>query len=106
MDARELIQSRSDIRRIGRAVRERWPIPDNKRAQIVGRLIEIVESYESDPRDIVAASRVLAAIDKMNIDIEGAAASLTFDELKEELRYRLSEMQQDAGSSEKQKRIE
>lgn len=80
---------------VGRAVRERWPIPEQARGQIVAKLLEIVTSSEADPRDINQAARVLASIDKMNVDISQAVAALTFEELKDEMRNRLLIMQQE-----------
>lgn len=92
MSSDELIQSRKDIRLIGRAVRERWPISTEFRARIVAQLMTIVMSPEASDRDIVAATRVLASIDKMNVDLENAAKNMTLEELKDELRERLLEI--------------
>lgn len=100
---REIIEYRRDIKMVGRAVRERWPIPAEARAQIVMKLIAIVSSSEVEPRDITSAARVLASIDKMNFDLEEAAANLTLDELKDELRARLIHAQSEQDET---KRIE
>lgn len=92
--ARNIIESRKDIRLVGRAVRERWPMSPEFRVQIIAKLMDIVIDPEATDRDIIAASRVLASIDKMNVDLENAAKNMTLDELKDELRDRLSEMMQ------------
>lgn len=89
-----IIESRRDIQMVGRAIRERWPIPEEARSKIVCKLLEIVISPESDARDINQAARVLASIDKMNLDLERAASMLSFEELKDEMRSRLMVMQQ------------
>lgn len=83
------LQRRSDVVLVGKAIRDRWPIPDEVRAKIVERLLEIVTSSDSEPRDVNQAARVLVSIDKQNVDLDRAVENLTFDELKEELRQRL-----------------
>jgi hypothetical protein len=94
MDADELIQSRKDIKLIGRAVRERWPIKPEFRAQIIAKLMTVVMASDASDRDVVAATRVLASIDKMNMDLEKAMDSLTIDDLKDELKSRLMDLAQ------------
>lgn len=91
----DMIESKKDLQMVGRAVRERWPIPEAARGQIVAKLLEIVTSSDADPRDINQAARVLASIDKMNVDISQAVAALSFEELKDEMRNRLLIMQQE-----------
>ena len=89
MPSDNLIESRKDLKLIGRAVRERWPIAPNFRAEIVARLMTILSDSEASERDVVSAARVLASIDKMNLDLDNAAKNMTLDELKDELKERL-----------------
>ena len=58
--------SKSDIAMYGRAVRERWPISNAKRAQLINILFEVAESTESDTRARVSAAKVLVDMDKLN----------------------------------------
>lgn len=52
-----------------RAIRERWPIPDEARPQVVGRLVKVVAKSKSD-REAIAASRALISADKLNLEQE------------------------------------
>ena len=87
------LSKRSDIRLVGRAVKERWPISDDMRKRIVDSLMTVLVAGE--PREIVSACRVLASIDKMNVDLDHAVEQLELEELKVELAYRLHLAQQD-----------
>ena len=79
----------SDIRLVSRAVRERWPVSDEMRKKIVDSLMTVLIAGE--PREIVAACRVLASIDKMNVDLQNAAEQMDIEELKVELAFRLAQ---------------
>ena len=79
----------SDIRLVSRAVRERWPVSDEMRKKIVDSLMTVLIAGES--REIVAACRVLASIDKMNVDLQNAAEQMDIEELKVELAFRLAQ---------------
>lgn len=39
-------RTNSDIRMVGRAIRERWDVPEEKRPQVVTRLLDIVATTE------------------------------------------------------------
>jgi hypothetical protein len=58
-----------DVRTIGRAIRERWPIPAAIRKDIPEMLGAIVAGSE-DERAKVAAAKVLVMMDKLNLDNE------------------------------------
>ena len=79
----------SDIRLVSRAVRERWPVSDEMRKKIVDSLMTVLIAGE--PREIVSACRVLASIDKMNVDLQNAAEQMDIEELKVELAFRLAQ---------------
>lgn len=55
----------SDVNLVRRAAKERWPIPEHKRAVIAERLVDIVET-NADARNQTAAARVLASMDGLN----------------------------------------
>jgi hypothetical protein len=60
-------------RMIERAVRERWPIPDEARGKVVNRQVRIATSKRSSPREATSAARCLAAMDSQNLAAEHKA---------------------------------
>ena len=79
----------SDIKLVGRAVNDRWAITDEMKGKIISSLMTVLVSGE--PREIVAASRVLASLDKINMEQQQAVEQLDIEELKIELAYRLAQ---------------
>ena len=62
------ISNRKDIRLIGRAIHERWPVTEEMRERIISALVEVVESR--DPKMMLDAADKLLKADKLNIDRE------------------------------------
>jgi hypothetical protein len=60
----ESIDTIADIRLIGRAMNEDWPVYKEQKEAIVKKLMTIVES--NDPQMQIAASRALMAADALN----------------------------------------
>lgn len=60
---------RHDAALARRAIRERWPISDEKRAIVVERLATIVEACDDERATVRAASALLEA-DKLNMEQE------------------------------------
>ena len=56
----------SDIKMIARAVRRRWPIPDERKPEIVTRMLEIVKGSPEDG-DAIKAAAVLRAMEADNM---------------------------------------
>lgn len=83
------ISNVGDIKLIGRAVKDRWEISEDMRKKVISSLMTVLVAGE--PREVTAACRVLASIDKMNVDLQNAAEQLSLDELKVELAYRLAQ---------------
>ena len=83
------ISKLSDIKLIGRAVNDRWEITDEMKGKIISSLMTVLISGE--PREIVAASRVLATLDKINMEQQQAVEQLEIEDLKIELAYRLAQ---------------
>lgn len=54
-----------DLAIVRRALRERWPIPVEKRRDIAERVAKVA-AESNDERSIVAAARVLAQMDGLN----------------------------------------
>lgn len=60
---------KANMRLIRRAIKNRWPIPEELRAKVVEQMGLIVEMGDSD-RDKVAAAKVLVAADSLNLKSE------------------------------------
>lgn len=58
---------RADAAMVGRAIRERWPIPEEYRAPIVNRIVRIVVDPSSSNREATSAARCLATMDSQNV---------------------------------------
>jgi len=52
----------------GRALRECWPIPDEARAKILERMINIILSDQSNDRNRISAARVIGTFSGLNLD--------------------------------------
>lgn len=59
-----------DTRLLERALRERWPIPEQFRAAVVKRLLAVIAKKNAKPREIISASRALFQADSVNIEAE------------------------------------
>lgn len=51
-----------------RALRERWPISEERRQQIVERLCKVIETNGVDERHLIGAAKALIAADKLNLE--------------------------------------
>ena len=58
--------SRSDMRLIAQAARQRWDIDDDSKSILVRRLTSILEDPASSAREVTAASRALIAAEAQN----------------------------------------
>jgi hypothetical protein len=58
----------SDTRLIGRAIRDEWPIPEDKRAALIERQIEIGLDPLSSKREATMAFRSVVFADKLNFE--------------------------------------
>ena len=54
----------SDLNMLGRALRENWPIPQEKRQTIVDRVVKVVETGDFD--QVTKAAAVLVQMSKVN----------------------------------------
>ncbi len=67
--------SREDIRLQCRAIRERWPVREEKRREIVDTLFFAATHHEiCGVREAVAAARTLIKADRINMEDEARAA--------------------------------
>lgn len=59
-----------DTRLIERAIRQRWPIPDDLRVKLPEQLRLILDNPETSPRNKIAAARALLQADVLNLEQE------------------------------------
>jgi hypothetical protein len=65
----------SNTRLLERAIRERWPIPEEKRKAIMDRQIEIAIDPKADAREATNAARTVIMADKINQQEEQGAGN-------------------------------
>lgn len=61
---------REDLRLVARAMRERWPIPDEVRLTLLRKLREVIVRRKTTPRELAAVGKVLLGADRLNLDQE------------------------------------
>ena len=61
-----IIETNGDIKLVGRAIRERWPVSIENRKELIERLMEILNDPESRPREKTAVAKALKAADSIN----------------------------------------
>jgi hypothetical protein len=59
---------RSELRLLARAIKERWPIPDELRIETVLDMASILRNNRADLKTKVSAARVIVAADRVNIE--------------------------------------
>lgn len=62
--------SRSDMRTIAMAARQRWPVSDEVRIKSIDSLHQVLADPLSSNRDKIAATKALVAMDGLNIKDE------------------------------------
>ena len=82
------IKNKRDIRLVGRAIREGWPVTEEVKAKVVAALVEIVDSR--DPDLMLEAIDRLQKADKLNVDRESLQQKQTKDD--EDRRLQLLEL--------------
>jgi hypothetical protein len=75
-----------DAKLAERALRERWPVPEERRPELVAKLIEVALASETPPRERVSAIKALLAASKVNLDaLRLSLAAAEFEELSARL---------------------
>jgi hypothetical protein len=65
-----------DARLAERALREAWPVPEGRRAELVAKLIDVALAADTPPRERVSAVKALLMAGRLNIEaIRTAQAS-------------------------------
>src|SRR5262249_5830383 len=86
-----------DARLAERGLREAWPVPPDRRPELVDRLIAIANNPDTPPREAVAASKALLMASRLNLEtIRVSMAAREFEELEE----RLARLEQEGGTDE------
>jgi hypothetical protein len=55
-----------DTRMMAKALEQRWPISDNARRAIIGRLLKIIADPQSSAREVTAASKAILSAEAQN----------------------------------------
>ncbi|QDT07804.1 hypothetical protein K227x_62320 [Rubripirellula lacrimiformis] len=93
--------SRADCVLAAKAANERWPITEEYREATIKKLFLIVLDPNSTNRELISASKALAAFDKINLDQKPKVSqrvnlNLNLSERKDELRKRIESLTLDA----------
>ena len=71
-----------DARLAERALREAWPVPPERRPELVERLIAIVNDPDTSPREAVSAAKALLMASRLNLEtIRVSMAADEFDSI-------------------------
>jgi hypothetical protein len=82
-------RSEDDGRLVCRALREGWDVPVARRPEVIARLVELVTSRESAPREATAAARALLQAARLQLEAVKLAEACGYAEaraLLEDLR--------------------
>jgi hypothetical protein len=84
-----------DVRLAERALREGWPVPADRKPELVAQLIEVALAAATPPRERVGAIKALLSASKVNL--EALRVSMAAAEF-EELAARLAALERPGGS--------
>ena len=62
----ELVETFNDIRLVARAVKERWPVPAERRGEIIDSLVEIATDRNREDGHRISAAKALITADGLN----------------------------------------
>src|SRR5207244_2538206 len=68
-----------------RALREAWPVPAEKRAALVAKLIEVALAAGTGDRERVSAIKALLAAGRLNLEVIRVAMAADYADVLEEL---------------------
>lgn len=66
----DLDRPASDVKLLNRALKNRWPMSDALRANVVESLATVLKVAGDDPRAVVGAARALIEADRLNMEQE------------------------------------
>jgi hypothetical protein len=74
-----------DARLAERALREAWPVPEDRRAELVAKLIDVALAGETPPRERVSAVKALLMAGRLNIEAIRTAQAADYEDVLAEL---------------------
>jgi hypothetical protein len=69
-----------DARLAERALRESWPVPEGRRAELVARLIDVALAKDTPPRERVSAVKALLMAGRLNIEAIRTAQAADYED--------------------------
>jgi len=74
-----------DARLAERALREAWPVPEGRRAELVAKLIDVALADATPPRERVSAIKALLMAGRLNIEAIRTAQAADYQDVLERL---------------------
>ena len=69
-----------DFRLAERALREAWPVPEDRRAELVAKLIDVALAKETPARERVSAVKALLMAGRLNIEAIRTAQAADYED--------------------------
>jgi hypothetical protein len=70
-----------DARLAERALREAWPVPEGRRAELVAKLIDVALAGDTPPRERVSAVKALLMAGRLNIEAIRTAQAADYEDV-------------------------
>jgi hypothetical protein len=74
-----------DARLAERALREAWPVPEGRRAELVAKLIDVATAAETPARERVSAIKALLMAGRLNIEAIRTAQAADYEDALERI---------------------
>ena len=74
-----------DARLAERALREAWPVPEGRRAELVAKLIDVALAQDTPPREQVSAVKALLMAGRLNIEAIRTAQAVDYEDVLDRL---------------------
>ena len=75
-----------DARLAERALREAWPVPEDRKAELVAKLIDVSLAVDTPARERVSAIKALLMAGRLNIEAIRTAQASDYQDALDELR--------------------
>jgi hypothetical protein len=74
-----------DARLAERALREAWPVPEGRRAELVAKLIDVAMAKDTPARERVSAVKALLMAGRLNIEAIRTAQAADYEDVLERI---------------------
>jgi hypothetical protein len=74
-----------DARLAERALREAWPVPEERRAELVAKLIDVAMAADTSARERVSAVKALLMAGRLNLEAIRTAQASDYEDVLEQL---------------------